>query len=125
MNAKLIDTRRLTCTWYTADTHTDTIAAIGQTLVDDLLRLCLMVGVDTLYQRHGLREDGDIAFQNSIYHLCGREFTTTVTLQIRVDDGRLLDATIDLQACIFGTVLGMLHTIHFSLFTLILMINLA
>ena len=61
MNAKLVDTRRLARTRYTTDAHTDTVATIGQTLVDYLLRLCLMVGIHTFYQRHRLREDGDVA----------------------------------------------------------------
>ena len=54
MDAKLVDTRRLAGTWYTADANANAIAAKGQTLVDDLLGLGLMVGVDTLHQGDGL-----------------------------------------------------------------------
>ena len=54
MNAKLINTRRLACTRHTTDTNADAVAAIGQTLVDDLLSPCLMVGVHALDEGHRL-----------------------------------------------------------------------
>ena len=101
VDAELVDTRGLTRTRHTADTYTDGVAAIGQTLVDDLLRLRLVVGVDTLDKGHGLRQDGDIAFDDALHHLCRREFTAFVPPQVGVDDRGLLDATVDLQTCIF------------------------
>ena len=62
-----------------------------------------MVGVDALYQRHGLRQDGDVALDDALHHLAGRELAATeaVALQVGIDDGRLLYAAIHLQACIF------------------------
>ena len=54
MDAKLVDTGGFACTRHTTDTYADAVAAIGQTLVDDLLRLGLMVGVDTLDEGDGL-----------------------------------------------------------------------
>ena len=54
MYAELIDGGGLAGTWYATDTHTDTVAAIGQTLVNDLLSARLVVGVHTLNERDGL-----------------------------------------------------------------------
>ena len=118
MDAKLVDTRRLTCARHAADAHTDTVTTIGQTLVNHLLRLCLMVGIHTLYQRHRLRQDGDIALQDALYHIGRSEFTTTeaVALQIGIDDRWLLNTTVDLQTCKFRTVLRMLHSINSKLY---------
>ena len=48
MNAKLIDRGGLASTRNAADAHSDGFAAIGQTFLDDLLGLGLMVGIDTL-----------------------------------------------------------------------------
>ena len=103
MYAKGINAGRLASAWNTADTHTDAITAVGQALVDDLLSLGLVVGIDALNQRHGLRQDGDIAFDNAFHHLCCAEFTPTeaIALHIRINDGRLFYAAVDLQACIF------------------------
>ena len=69
MDTKLVDAGRLARTGHAADAHADRIAAIGQALVDDLLGLLLMVGVDTLDQRDSLREDGDIALDDALDHL--------------------------------------------------------
>ena len=54
MHAKLIDARGLTGAWNATDAHTHATAAVGQTLVNDLLGTGLMVGVDTLNQCDGL-----------------------------------------------------------------------
>ena len=101
VDTELVDTRRLARSRYTTDTHTDGVAAIGQALVDDLLSLGLMVGVDTLNEGYGLREYRDIALEDTLHHLCRREFTAFVAPQIGVDNRWLLDTAIDLQACIF------------------------
>ena len=69
VDAKLIDAGGLTSPWHTTDADAYTIAAIRQTFVDDLLRLGLMVGVDTLYQGHRLTEDGDVALDDTLNHL--------------------------------------------------------
>lgn len=126
MDAKLVDTGRLTGTRDTTDAHTDTMPAVRQTLIDNLLGTRLMVGVDTLDERDGLREDGDITLEDALHHFGDGIFTTTEAflLQIGIDDRRLFHAAVHLQACIFGTILGMIH-IYFSLFTLILMTTLA
>ena len=62
-----------------------------------------MVRIDALDQRHGLRQDGDIALDDTLYHLGCREFTTTeaAALQVGIDDGGLLNTAVHLQACIF------------------------
>ena len=103
MDAKLIDGGTLAGSRHAADTHSHGIAAIGQTLVNDLLGTRLMVGVDTLDEGDGLGKDGNIALEDTFYHLSGGELTTTetVTVQVGVDDRGLLDTTVHLQACIF------------------------
>ena len=75
----------------------------GQALIDDFLRLRLMIGIDTLNEGHCLREDGDIALEDAFDHLRSCELTTTETVvfHIGVDDGGLLYPTVDLQTCIF------------------------
>ena len=70
VDAELVDGGGLTGTWYATDTHTDTVAAIGQTLVDDLLGTRLMIGVHTLDEGDCLREHGDIALEDAFHHLC-------------------------------------------------------
>ena len=54
MDAELVDTRRLACARYTTDTHPHATSTVGQTTVDDLLCLGLVVGVDTLDESDGL-----------------------------------------------------------------------
>ena len=103
VDAKLVNRGGFTSTWYSTNAHTDAVTTIGQTFVDDLLRLGLMVWVDTLYQRDSLRQDGDIALDDAFNHLGSSEFTTTETtsLQIGIDERLLVNTTVDLQACIF------------------------
>ena len=103
VHTELVDRGTLTCAWHTTDAYADAVAAIGQTLIDDLLGLGLMIGVDALDECHGLREDGDIALEDAFYHLTYREFVTTetTTLEVGVNDRGLLYPTVYLQACIF------------------------
>ena len=70
-----------------------------------------MVGVDTLHQGDGLRQDGDIAFDDAFHHLSGRQVAAAeaFTLQVGVHDRGLFHTAIDLQTGKFGTVLGMYH----------------
>ena len=103
VDAELVDTCALASSRHTTDAHTDRVTTIGQSTIDDLLRLGLMVRIDTLYECDSLRENGDIAFDDTLDHLADRELTTTeaVTLQVRVDDGLLIHATVHLQTCVF------------------------
>ena len=103
MHSKLIYRGTLTCSRHTTDTNADGVAAIRQTLVDNLLRLGLMVGVYTLDERYGLRQDGDIALDDTLDHFGHREFTTTesASLQVGIDDRGLLYPTVHLQTCRF------------------------
>ena len=103
MDAKLVDTRRFACARHATDAYTDAVATIGQTFVDDLLRLGLMVGINTLHQCHSLRKHSDITLDDTLHHIGSREFAATdaLALQIGIDDGRLLNTTVDLQACVF------------------------
>ena len=70
MHAKLVDGGGFSSAWHTTDTHTYTVAAIRQTLVDDLLGLGLMIGVHTLDEGDSLGEHGDIALEDPFHHLC-------------------------------------------------------
>ena len=83
------------------DAHTDTVAAIRQTLVDDLLGTCLVVGIDALDEGDGLREDGDVSLEDALYHLSDGEFPAARTLEVWVYDRWLVDTAVHLQACIF------------------------
>ena len=119
MDAKLVDAGRLAGTRHATDADAHAVAAVGQTLVDDLLSLGLVFGLDALYQRDGLREDGDVALDDALYHFGDRELTApeAVAAQVGVDDGGLFYAAVDLQAGIFGIVLGVIHI--FTLYSLL------
>ena len=54
MHAKLVDRGTLSGTRHTADAYAQRLAAVGQALLDNLLSLLLVVGINTLYQRNGL-----------------------------------------------------------------------
>ena len=71
-----------------------------------------MVGVDTLDEGHGLRQDGDIALDDALDHIADREFATTesVAFQVGIDDTLLFDATVDLESGVLGTIFGMIHS---------------
>ena len=101
VDAKLVDTRRLACARDATDAHTDTVAAIRQTLVDDLLGTSLVVRIDALDEGDGLREDGDVALEDALYHLADGEFPAARTLEVWVHDRWLVDTAVHLQACIF------------------------
>ena len=111
VHAKLVDAGGFAGAWYTADAHSDRVAAVGQALLNDFLGLSLMGGVDALHQGDGLTEDGDVTLADAFHqvsctHLAPLEARP---LQIGIDDGGLLHAAVHLQACIFGTILGMIH----------------
>ena len=124
VDAKLVDRGRLACARHTADTHTDRVAAIGQTAVNDLLRLRLMVRIDALDKGDGLAEDGDITFDDALDHLGHRQFTTaeTRTLQVGIDDALLLYAAIHLQAGKFGTILWVFHIYNWKIYNLLFIV---
>ena len=73
-----------------------------------------MVGIDAFNQRNGLRKDGDITFQDALYHLSSRIFMAaeTPTFQVRVHDALAGDASIDLQPFVFFAILGMIHILN-------------
>ena len=101
VDAELVDTRTLASARHTTDAHTNAVATVGQTLVDDLLCSCLVVGIDTLDEGDGLREDGDVTLEDALYHLSNGEFPTAHTLEVWVHDRWLVHTTVHLQACIF------------------------
>ena len=59
-------------------------SCVGQTALDDLLRLSVVIGVVALDQGDGLREDGDISRKNSLDVLIGRERATFLALEVGV-----------------------------------------
>ena len=103
VDAELVDAGRFAGTGHAADAHTDAASAVGQALIDDLLGTGLVVGVDTLDEGDGLREDGDVALEDALDHLPDREVVTAeaAALQVGIDDRRLLNAAVHLQAGIF------------------------
>ena len=68
VHSKLIYRGTLTSSRHTTDTNADGVAAIRQTLVDNFLRLGLMVGVYTLDKCYGLRQYGYIALDDTLNH---------------------------------------------------------
>ena len=114
VDAELVDAGRLAGTRHAADADAHTAPAVGQTLLDDLLRLGLMVGVDALDEGDGLREDGDVALQDAFYHIGGAHHLTAeaASLQIRIDDRLLLYAAVYLQTGKFCAILGMFHLFY-------------
>ena len=103
VDAELVDAGRLACAGYAADADAHGVATVGQTLVDDLLSLLLVVGIDALDQRDGLRENGDVALDDAFHHFCRGQLSATdaLALQVGIDNTGLLYATVDLQAGIF------------------------
>ena len=111
MDAKLINAGTFSGTRHTADTDAHGVAAVRQAFVDDFLSLGVMIRVNALHQGDGLREDGDVTFDDTLHHLRSRIFTTAEmpTLQVGVNDTLTADAGIDLQPLVFFTVLWMFH----------------
>ena len=70
-----------------------------------------MVRIDAFDEGHCLREDSDVALENTLHHIGDGELTTVepMAFQIRIDDGGLFHASVDLQACKLGTIFGMVH----------------
>ena len=54
MDAELVDRGTLARSWHTADAHTNGMATIGQTFIDNLLSSGLMVGIHTFDEGDGL-----------------------------------------------------------------------
>ena len=77
MDAKLVDTRSLASTRHATDTDAHAIATIGQTARNHLLGTLLMIRVHTLNEGHGLREDGDVALDDTLDHLTDGQLATT------------------------------------------------
>ena len=62
-----------------------------------------MVRIHTFHQRHSLRENSDVALDDTFDHFGSGELAATdaLALQVGIDDTGLLDTTVDLQTCIF------------------------
>ena len=98
MNTELVDACRLTSARNTTNAHADTVAAIWQAAVDNLLRLRLMVGIDTLNKSDSLTQYGNIALDDAFHHLGNRKLATaeTATIQVGIDNALACNAAIDL-----------------------------
>ena len=81
-----------------------------QTLLYHLLRQGVVVGVLALDKRYSLPEHGDVALENAIDILVGREQAATrLALHIGVYDRRLCNAFIDGQSGILLVVFRVFH----------------
>lgn len=117
MHAKLVDRGALSCTGHTADAYAQRLATIGKTLLDNLLRLLLVVGIDTLYQCYGLTKHRNVAFKDAFNHLIDGVFVALIAsaLQIRINCRRLLYSGINRKPLILTAVFWMFHNDIISL----------
>ena len=119
VHPKLVDARTLSGSRHTADADAHRVAGVGQALLYHLLCQDLMVGVYALNQRHGLTQHRDITLQDAFHIFPRREQLVALlahTAQVGIHDGRLGNARIHLQSCIFRTVFWMFHTNIFQPF---------
>src|SRR5574344_328662 len=88
MNTEFIDRSTFTGPRHTTNTYTNRLSTVGQAFFDDLLRLYLMVWIDTFYKSHSLTENRNITFYNTIHHFWNRQhsMTKSATFQIRIDN---------------------------------------
>ena len=68
-----------------------------------------MLGIAALDQRHRLSQHGAVALADALDILGGRQLRLAFALQVRVDDGRLFHAAVDLQPGKLVIILGMTH----------------
>ena len=116
MNAELVYAGALAGSRNAADADADTVAGVGETLLDDFLRYDLVLGNGALDQRNGLSQNGDVALQDALHIVVGRETASheTVAVEVRIDDRDRTHAAVHGQACIFGIVLRMFHCLVHS-----------
>ena len=80
-----------------------------------------------LHQGYSLSQYGDIALEDTLYIICGRQSAARkpTLLQIRVHNGYGTDTFVDHQSSILFTILGMFHNappvIYYSPYGLFLM----
>ena len=99
-----LDKGRFTCSWNTRDTDTYRLTCVGQTALDNLLRLCVVCGVIALDEGYGLRENGYVATQNTLHVLVGRERATLLALEIGVYYGLILNALRYIQGAVVVSI---------------------
>ena len=111
MNAELVYAGALACSGNAADAYSDTVAGVGQTLLDDFLRDDLVLGNGALDECDGLSQDGDVALQDAFHIVvCSKTSACeTLSVEVRIDNRDRAHAAVHGQACIFGIVLRMLH----------------
>ena len=67
---------------------------------DDLLRLCIVVGVRRFDERDGLREGGDIARENALDVLSGGESALLAPLEVGAYYRLFFNALRDVEGCV-------------------------
>ena len=106
---------RLTRSRYTCDTDAHRLARIRQATLDNLLRLGVVVGIVALDKGYRLREDGDVAIQDSRHILVGCEATTTLLHEVGVYN-RLLGYSVRYRKCAIVVHIAVLTTLEMLYF---------
>ena len=80
------------------DADADRFPGVGQAAFDDLLRLRVVRRVVGLDERDGLRKGGDVAGENALDVLVGRELRLLAAREVRVYDRLIFNAFGDVQS---------------------------
>ena len=87
MSAEEVDGSTLSRAWHAANAYSDRLATVRETLLYDLLRLLLMLGIDAFHEGNSLGKDSNVTSKDAIYHLIDCVFTLmkATSLEVRID----------------------------------------
>ena len=94
---------------YTSDAYAHRVPRVGQAVLDDLLRLLLMLMARALDQRNGLAKYRSIASTYAFDELCSSEPTRASGSKVWTDGRRVGGAAVHFQSFVFLIVLRMVH----------------
>ncbi len=69
MEAENVDAGALACAWYARDAYAARVAGVGQTLLYNFLRECIVVGREAFYQSDRAAQYCYIAFEDAFHKL--------------------------------------------------------
>ena len=119
MQSKHVDRRALASAWHTSDAYAARLARMRQTLLNNLLCYCLMVGIKALDQRHRLPQHRGVSLEDALHIVVHRQLRTALaTLHVGVHNGHLLDARVHLKPRVLLVVLGVLDIGRFHIVVL-------